>query len=292
MKGKLAAFSLAAISIAWISLRGVPENDKCRLCFPSPDSVILPPTPTPTPPSLTSQVPSSYPPPPSPDEWKAKSADERLADLRQRVLEPLGRTLEDRHLKLGNAVYIRAFKESRELELWLHTGSEWTLFRTYAIAGMSGTLGPKLAEGDGQAPEGFYSATTRRLNPASNYHLAFNIGYPNAYDLHHQRTGSLIMVHGSNVSIGCLAMTDPVIEEIYILVSAALQAKQKEVPVHLFPFRMTAARMEAAQTSPHLPFWQELKPAYDWFETHRRPPAMTLHDGHYAIQASNASADQ
>lgn len=219
--------------------------------------------------------------PPDPLQWKTMRADERLADAGKRLLPSLHAELAKRGAKLGNAAYIRAFKENRELELWLNIGSEWTHFRTYPIAALSGHLGPKLAEGDGQTPEGFYAVKATALNPASSYHLAFNIGYPNAYDLQHQRTGSLIMVHGSNVSIGCLAMTDPAIEEIYWIVSAALEAGQREVPVHLFPFRMTEDHMGRYQASEHASFWRELKAGYDWFETHRRPPAIQVSNGRY-----------
>ena len=136
-----------------------------------------------------------------------------------------------------------------------------------------------------QAPEGFYSVTKSQLNPASSYHLAFNIGYPNEYDRAHQRTGSLIMVHGSNVSIGCFAMTDPVIEEIYLVVEAALNHGQERVPVHVFPFRMTEERMANArmQNDVWLGFWETLKEGHDLFEAKKLPPEVSVRDGRYAF---------
>ncbi len=163
------------------------------------------------------------------------------------------------------------------------TNGAWLAFRTYPIATYSGQLGPKQREGDFQAPEGFYNIVTSRLNPASNYHLAFNIGYPNAFDRHHQRNGSLIMIHGDEVSVGCFAMTDPIIEEIYLIIAAALQNGQAEVPVHSFPFRMKPERLQAAASSPWHDFWQSLRPAYDHFEKSHRLPQIITTAGHYEI---------
>ncbi|MCB1277347.1 murein L,D-transpeptidase family protein [Prosthecobacter sp.] len=221
-----------------------------------------------------------YTPPPQPDQWKPMTAAERLSNVRSRLLPKLHDELAARQLKLGQSAFIRIFKETRELELWLQTRNGWKLFRNYPIATFSGTLGPKTKEGDMQAPEGFYRVTARQLNLASSYHLSFNIGYPNAYDLAHQRTGSLIMVHGSTVSIGCFAMTDPLIEEIYLVVEAALKDTDT-VPVHIFPFRMTDERMQKEQTSPHLDFWQNLRPVHDLFDKERRVPTIIVENGRY-----------
>lgn len=226
-----------------------------------------------------------YAAPPSAKEWTALPAAERLEDVRRRVKPLLERELAARGLRLGRPVFIRIFKESREFELWVQDeASVWKLFRTYPIATYSGSLGPKLAEGDGQAPEGFYDVVRERLNPASRYHLAFNIGYPNAFDRHHERTGSLIMVHGDRVSIGCFAMTDPVIEEIYLLVAGALENGQRSVPVHSFPFRMTAERMEQAAAEPWSAFWQNLRLGHDYFSQNGRPPAVSVRDGRYEFR--------
>ena len=229
-----------------------------------------------------------YPAPPPPEEWDKLGAAERLASTRQRLLPKLNDELAAKACKLGQPVFVRVFKETNELELWLQPGAgkAFQLFRLYPIAVFSGTLGPKTQEGDLQAPEGFYAVTKSLLNPASRYHLSFNIGYPNEYDRHHQRTGNLIMVHGRNVSIGCFAMTDPVIEEIYLIVEAALNAGQRAALVHVFPFRMTEERMTAAETasSPWLEFWKNLKQGHDWFEEKKLPPVVSLQGGKYAIR--------
>jgi murein L,D-transpeptidase YafK len=146
---------------------------------------------------------------------------------------------------------------------------------------MSGKLGPKLKEGDQQAPEGFYAVNARSMNPQSDFHLSFNIGYPNAFDQGQGRTGSFIMVHGRNVSIGCFAMTNPVIELIYLVVEDALAHGQSIVPIHVFPFRMTDERMARAEAdqSPWLDFWKNLREGYLRFEANRVPPA-ARHSGH------------
>lgn len=230
--------------------------------------------------------PWPYALPPSPEQWQALDATRRLADVRARLLPKLNSELAARGCKSGDPAFIRIFKETSELELWLRPGAGgFRLFQTYRVACYSGTLGPKTREGDMQAPEGFYAFGKSQLNPASRYHLSFNIGYPNEFDRSQKRTGSLIMVHGSDVSIGCFAMTDPVIEEIYLIVEAALNAGQAGVPVHAFPFRMSAARMENARIAgePSLAFWQELKTGHDIFEKTRVPPAVSVAGGQMAF---------
>lgn len=196
--------------------------------------------------------------------------------------------LKEKKLNIGSPVMLRAFKEERELELWMKnplTG-KFDLVRTYPIAAASGKLGPKLAEGDLQVPEGFYASSQASMKPDSNFHRAFNIGYPNAYDRVHGRTGSFIMIHGSNVSIGCLAMTDPKIEEIYAICQAALDGGQPFFPIHIFPFRMTEKRMRQASLSEHYEFWKNLKTGHDMFEKTRIPPIVSVLNGKYAYQQS------
>ncbi|MFQ5604064.1 MAG: murein L,D-transpeptidase family protein [bacterium] len=119
-----------------------------------------------------------------------------------------------------------------------------------------------------QSPEGYYFVTPKQLNPLSNFHLSFNIGYPNQYDRFHKRTGNAIMVHGNCVSIGCYAMTDPSIEEIYALADAAFRKGQKYIRVHIFPFRLTVENLAQYQNSRWFDFWQNLKQGFDYFEKH------------------------
>ncbi|MGJ8698245.1 MAG: L,D-transpeptidase family protein [Verrucomicrobiaceae bacterium] len=191
--------------------------------------------------------------------------------------------LQKKKLKKGDPIFIRAFKEEKELEVWLKREGDdtYTHFRTYPIAAASGQLGPKLAEGDRQVPEGFYFVPPASMKPDSDFHRAFNIGYPNAYDRAHNRTGTFIMVHGSVYSIGCLAMTDEKIEEIYDLCHAAHQNGQEYFRIHIFPFRMTEERMAKAQNNPWYPFWQNLATGYHWFEKKKAPPNVTVKNKTY-----------
>ena len=201
-----------------------------------------------------------------------KESGDRAKKVADRVRPKLKRDLAKEGLSYGRPVFIRVFKEERELELWVQKKDRFVKFRTYPIVAMSGTLGPKLAEGDRQAPEGFYFVPREMMNPKSLYHLAFNIGYPNSYDRSKGRTGTFIMVHGARQSIGCFAMTDAKIEEIYTLCDAALKGGQPYFRVHCFPFRMTAARMEKAKGEKWEGFWKNLKGGYDWFEEKKVPP--------------------
>ena len=196
----------------------------------------------------------------------------------QSVFGRLDKDLKQNRVLVGDPVYIRIFKEENILELWMKgaDSAQYSLIKSYPICNWSGALGPKFAEGDRQAPEGFYDTSEMSLNPNSRYHLSFNIQYPNAYDRAHGRTGSFIMVHGDCVSDGCYAMTDKQIEEIYTLVERALAAGQRSVPVHVFPFKMTRERMFYEYKSPWFDFWMNLKEGYDYFEKNGVPPMWGL----------------
>ncbi len=184
-------------------------------------------------------------------------------------------------LEMGQPVFIRIFKQSSELELWVRDASSYRLFRTYEICRWSGRLGPKLREGDRQSPEGFYSVRRASLNPNSRHHLSFNLGFPNAFDRSLGRTGSFLMVHGGCSSIGCYAMTDAGVDDIYRLVEAALDAGQEAVAVHIFPFRMSAENLARHAGSQWIDFWNDLKPGYDAFEESGVPPRVHTGDGRY-----------
>jgi murein L,D-transpeptidase YafK len=212
----------------------------------------------------------------------------RASAAETRVRAALERDLKAAGLEFGAPVFIRAFKEERLLELFVQNrrSGKFELFRSYPIVAASGKLGPKLAEGDLQVPEGFYFVPPSAMKPDSRYHLAFNIGYPNAYDRHHGRTGSLIMVHGSRFSIGCLAMTDEKIEEIYTLCAAAHTGGQRFFRVHIFPFLMSEERVKRAAGSAWDAFWENLKEGYDAFEKTRIPPEVNVQDGRYEFPSA------
>jgi len=184
----------------------------------------------------------------------------------------------------GTPVLIRIFKEESQLELWMQKGERYVLFATYPICHWSGTLGPKLVEGDKQAPEGFYTVTRRQMHRSGRWPRSLNLGFPNVYDRSMMRTGSYILVHGGCTSVGCFAMTNPVIAEVFGLVQNALKAGQVHVPVHVFPYRMTHANLEKHQNSEWANFWRNLKTGYDSFETTRLPPAVSVCNGKYSIR--------
>lgn len=183
-------------------------------------------------------------------------------------------------------IYIRVFKEESELEVWKQRpNGRYALIKTFPVCRWSGGLGPKQVKGDLMSPEGFYGFTRNSLNPASKYHLSLNIGYPNALDRALGRSGSAIMVHGNCVSVGCFAMSDKLIEEIYAMVRVALDAGQTSVPVHVFPFHMTGAKIAQHSDSPSRDTWGPLKEAYGDFATSREPPSVGMCGKHYVVNS-------
>jgi murein L,D-transpeptidase YafK len=188
-------------------------------------------------------------------------------------------------------IFMRVFKREFELELWAKRNDRFEHFATYPICNWSGRLGPKLREGDRQAPEGFYTVDAKALNPQSRWHRSFNLGFPNAFDRANARTGSLLMVHGGCSSIGCFAMTNAVIDELWEAITGAFANGQKRVHVHVFPFRMTAENMAALATHKAAPFWQTLKAGHDAFEATHQLPEISICNRRYDIKtASNAGA--
>ena len=209
----------------------------------------------------------------------ATSVAEKAA---QRVKPALVTALKKEKLNYGSAVFIRIFKSEKVLEVWVKQNDKFALFHSYPICTFSGQLGPKLREGDGQSPEGFYRVGLDQLNPYSSYHLAFNLGYPNAYDRANGRTGNYLMVHGNCVSIGCYAMGDENIEEIYTLMEAALRSGQKNINVHVFPFRFDSTKIDW-QHSQWRTFWNDLKIGFDVFNQTKKPPNVSVVNKRYRI---------
>lgn len=209
---------------------------------------------------------------------------------RARVEAQLRKDLAKAGLQYGAPVFVRIFKEERKLELWLQQDARFRKFRSYDMCKMSGELGPKLEQGDDQAPEGFYSVTADWMWPYSRYHLAFNIRYPNEYDKALERTGTAIMVHGGCSSSGCFAMTDESIEEIYTLAAMALINGQTEFGVHVFPFRMTEVNLKRHKGARWGKFWANLKEGYDLFEKTNVPPMVSVADKQYRFEDSTQVA--
>lgn len=192
--------------------------------------------------------------------------------------------LAEKGLKVGDPVFIRIFKQESQLELWMKKGPRFVRFASYPICRWSGRLGPKLKEGDRQSPEGFYMVSRGQLNPNSAWHRSFNLGFPNRFDKAHGRTGSFLMVHGGCGSIGCYAMTDPVIDEIWRLVTAALKKGQPRFHVHVFPFRMNQWKLALNADSPWRGFWKDLQAGHDLFEASNIPPRISVCKGRYVAR--------
>jgi murein L,D-transpeptidase YafK len=212
------------------------------------------------------------------------------SDFSGRALKPLSQTmlakLERKHMTKESPILIRLFKEEAELEIWKQDDSgRFALLATYPICRWSGELGPKLKQGDRQAPEGFYTITPAQLNPNSHYYLSFDLGYPNQFDRAYGRTGSNVMVHGDCASAGCYAMTDEQISEIYALARESFFGGQRSFQVQAYPFRMTPANLAKHRDNPNMPFWQMLKEGNDHFEVTRREPKVDVCDKRYVFDA-------
>lgn len=164
-----------------------------------------------------------------------------------------------------------AYKDEDILEVYARHKSEKRHVKvaTYAICARSGELGPKRMQGDAQVPEGFYHID--RFNPASNFYLSLGINYPNASDKARNKgvnPGGDIFIHGSCVTIGCLPMTDDKIKELYLYAVYARNNGQSQIPVYIFPFRMSKENMNKYNTASESvkAFWRNLQQGYDAFQ--------------------------
>ncbi|HKS33109.1 MAG TPA: peptidoglycan meso-diaminopimelic acid protein amidase [Enterobacteriaceae bacterium] len=184
---------------------------------------------------------------------------------------------------MGSPVFIQIFKQERILELYVKMGEQYQLLDSYKICNFSGGLGPKRKQGDFKSPEGFYSVQRNQLKPDSRFYKAINIGFPNAFDRAHGYQGNYLMIHGACVSVGCYAMTDSGIDEIFQFVTAALVFGQPNVQVSIYPFRMTDDNMQRHKYSSYIDFWKQLKPGYDYFVATRQPPVVSVADGNYVV---------
>ena len=206
------------------------------------------------------------------------------APLSQKTLS----LISEKNMDKESPILVRIFKEEAELELWkVDRNGQYALLKTYPICKWSGDLGPKKKEGDRQAPEGFYTITPAQMNPNSNYYLAFNTGFPNAYDRAHNYTGSELMVHGDCSSRGCYAMTDEQIQEIYALARESFFGGQSSFQFEAFPFHMTALNMAKHRNNPNFAFWKMLKEGYDNFEATRQAPKVAVCEKRYVFDGTS-----
>ena len=209
--------------------------------------------------------------------------------------EPNLARLSDRLAEIGLAegapVMVRIFKREFELELWMKRDGLFHRFAIYPICRWSGGLGPKVTQGDRQAPEGFYTVDQNALNPQSRWRRSFDLGYPNAYDRSFARTGSLIMVHGGCASAGCFAMTNAQIDEIWKLVTGALSSGQKRFQVQVYPFRMSEEKLASYAGQVNESFWRNLKRGSDLFEATLLPPKVYVCRNRYEFEPGGGNPD-
>ncbi len=194
--------------------------------------------------------------------------------------------LEQKHMPKDTPILVRIFKEESELEVWKQDDTgHFQILKVYPICRWSGDLGPKVHEGDRQAPEGFYTITPALMQPNSNYYLAINTGFPNAYDRANDRHGAFLMIHGDCSSRGCYAMTDEQIGEIYSLARESFLGGQQSFQLQAYPFRMTPANLARHRTNPNIAFWRMIKEGNDHFEVSRLEPKIDVCNKHYVFDA-------
>ena len=214
--------------------------------------------------------------------------DDALQSVADKANQPLPQEVVSRMKSEGMArtspIMMRIFKEEGVLEIWKQKGDgRYGKIAEYKICAWSGQLGPKKTEGDRQSPEGFYLIKPSQMNPDSHYYLAFNIGYPNAYDRSLGRTGSNIMIHGVCSSAGCYSMTDKNVAQIYAFARDAFEGGQRAFQVEAFPFRMTPENMAKHRNDPNMDFWKMLKVGYDYFQITNVPPEVDICDRKYVF---------
>ncbi|MCY1288210.1 hypothetical protein D9M70_372410 [compost metagenome] len=200
------------------------------------------------------------------------------------VSGPMVKKMTELGIQKQAPISLRIFKEEGTLEVWkANTANRFQLLKTYKICAWSGKLGPKVKEGDRQAPEGFYPLFPHQMNPNSNYYLAINTGYPNTYDKANGRQGTHLMIHGACSSSGCYSMTDEQMIEIFALARDSFKGGQESVQLQAFPFRMTAENMARHRNNPNIDFWKMLKVGYDQFEITKRPPEVNVCEKKYVF---------
>ena len=214
-------------------------------------------------------------------------ADNQLPAKATKELSPqLLSLLQQKNMPKHSRILVRIFKEESELEVWKQDATgHFQILKIYPICRWSGDLGPKVHAGDHQAPEGFYTVTRELMNPNSNYYLAINTGFPNTFDKANDRDGAFLMIHGDCASVGCYAMTDDQIGEIYSLARDSFLGSQQSFQIQAYPFRMTPANLARHRTNPHMAFWKMLKVGNDHFEATHLEPKVEVCNRRYVFDA-------
>lgn len=215
------------------------------------------------------------------------SAQSKSDKIVARNLASIEKRLDEMLVDQVDAIYMRAFKYDAQLEVWIQANNKWSLFKTYDICAISGTLGPKRIQGDRQVPEGCYSII--EYNPNSSYHLSMKLNYPNESDYYFSdssRPGDMIFIHGGCATIGCIPLTDSKIEEVWTLTTLA---KNKIINVHIFSIKFDKqTNWNALQTTIYsqkdLDFQESMKKIYFYFQDKKKLPIVTIgSSGNYII---------
>lgn len=170
-------------------------------------------------------------------------------------------------------LYIRIFKQEKQLEIWASNKEEFQLIATYPFTNFSGTVGPKNREGDLQIPEGFYQIT--HFNPKSKFHLSLKISYPNDVDVLRnksiQQLGGDIYIHGGDYTVGCIPIGDENISVLYWLCVNSF-AIHPTIPVHIFPAKMEGKQLvELCFNYPeYITFWRTMQTIYLNFQASKK----------------------
>ncbi len=213
---------------------------------------------------------------------------DRVATARDSIGEKLEKAVRDFGAKPGSAIFLRAFKQEKRLELWMKKDSVFYLFKTYNICYVPGRPGPKRKQGDGQVPEGVYYID--RFNPESNFHLSLRVNYPNESDRilsDREKPGGEIYIHGNCVSVGCIPIEDANIEEVYLLALDATNGRQEQIPIHIFPCRLDDNNLLDLVDSDlfNRSFWENLQTVYTSFEQKKVVPRVSVNSaGRYEVQ--------
>lgn len=218
----------------------------------------------------------------------------RINDILRKKEDSLRRQFAEKGLSWpAKYVYLRSFKYDSQLEVWVKNKKTdpFTLFKTYKVCAMAGTLGPKRMEGDYQVPEGFYYIN--EFNPRSVYHLSLGLNYPNASDRYLSdaiQPGGDIYIHGSCVTTGCIPITDSQIEELYVLATFAKSAGQDFIPVHIFPVRFDVKKSAeylgkyVRDFAEYAHLANSLKEVYYYFEKNKQLPLIMVNTkGSYVL---------
>ncbi|MEO5996544.1 MAG: L,D-transpeptidase family protein [Chitinophagaceae bacterium] len=218
----------------------------------------------------------------------------KITDLLKRKQDTLMRQFQNKGLEWpAKYLYIRSFKYDSQLEVWVknNRNQPYKLFKTYKVCALAGTLGPKRLEGDYQVPEGFYHIN--EFKPNSLYHLSLGLNYPNMSDRmlsDSAQPGGDIYIHGSCVTTGCIPITNPQMEELYILAAYAKNQGQDFIPVHIYPIDFNNVKSEEylkkyLQTfSEYTAFESKMKNAFYYFEKYKQVPTILINEkGEYLI---------